>query len=76
VVIGSLSEPTHMRKILILEPGAWGSTLGIILSKKNQVGFWYHNPKLSLELSKSRKNNKLPGIEIPKKFPFLLTLKI
>jgi glycerol-3-phosphate dehydrogenase (NAD(P)+) len=75
VVIGSLSEPTHMRKILILEPGAWGSTLGIILSKKNQVGFWYHNPKLSLELSKSRKNNKLPGIEIPKKISISSDLK-
>ncbi len=54
-------------KILVLEPGAWGSALGIILSKKNKVGFWYQNPKLSLELSKSRKNNKLPGIEIPRK---------
>jgi len=54
-------------KILILEPGAWGTALGIILSKKHKVSFWYKNSKLSLKLSKTRKNEKLSGIKIPQK---------
>jgi glycerol-3-phosphate dehydrogenase (NAD(P)+) len=62
-------------KILVLEPGAWGSTLGIILSKKNEVGFWYQNKKLSLEISKLRKNNRLPGIKIPRKISISSDLK-
>jgi len=62
-------------KILVLEPGAWGSALGIILSKKNKVGFWYQNPKLSLEISKLRKNNRLPEIKIPRKISVSSDLK-
>jgi len=62
-------------KILILEPGAWGSALGIILSKKNKVGFWYRDPRLSSELSKIRENNRLPGIKIPKEISISSDLK-
>ncbi|PIV44962.1 MAG: hypothetical protein COS25_02445 [Candidatus Nealsonbacteria bacterium CG02_land_8_20_14_3_00_37_10] len=54
-------------KITVLEPGAWGTTLGILLSKKNEVRFWYKNPQLSLKIEKIRENEKLPGIKIPKK---------
>ena len=57
---------SHM-KILVLEPGAWGTALGILLSKKNQVSFWYENPEFSFKLSKFRENEKLPEIKIPKK---------
>ena len=54
-------------KVAILEPGAWGTALGILLSKKNEVSFWYKNLELSTKLSKFRENEKLPGIKIPKK---------
>jgi len=54
-------------KIAILEPGAWGTALGIILSKKNQLSFWYDNQDLVLKLAKSRENERLPEIKIPPK---------
>jgi len=54
-----------MKKIAILEPGAWGTALGILLSKKNEVGFWYQAPKLALKIAEFRENEKLPGIKIP-----------
>jgi glycerol-3-phosphate dehydrogenase (NAD(P)+) len=53
-----------MKKIAILEPGAWGTVLGIFLNKKNEVRFWYENPAISLRIAKLRENNKLPGIKI------------
>jgi len=56
-----------MKKIAVLEPGAWGTALGILLSKKSEVSFWYENLVLSEKLSRLRKNEKLPGIKIPKK---------
>jgi glycerol-3-phosphate dehydrogenase (NAD(P)+) len=56
-----------MKKIAVLEPGAWGTALGILLSRKCDVSFWYKNLKLSSKLSESRENEKLPGIKIPKK---------
>jgi len=55
-----------MKKIAILEPGAWGTALGILLSKENVVSFWYENPRLASKLSKIRENEKLAGIKIPK----------
>jgi len=55
-----------MKKITILEPGAWGLTLGILLSKKNEVRFWYENPAISLKSAKFRENDRLPGIKIPR----------
>jgi len=54
-------------KIAILEPGAWGTALGILLSRKNAISFWYENPTFSAKLSNFRENEKLPGIKIPKK---------
>ena len=56
-----------MKRILILEPGAWGTSLGILLSKKSDVSFWYENRELALKLSRARENEKLPGIKIPEK---------
>lgn len=55
-----------MWKIVILEPGAWGLTLGILLSKNNEVSFWYENSTFCLKLSKFRRNERLPGVKIPK----------
>ena len=56
-----------MKKIAVLEPGAWGTALGILLSRRNTTSFWYENPRLALKLSKFRENERLPGIKIPKK---------
>jgi len=56
-----------MKKVAILEPGAWGTALGILLSKKNTVNFWYEDSVLSVKIDKFRENEKLPGIKIPKK---------
>ncbi|PIP24668.1 MAG: hypothetical protein COX33_00635, partial [Candidatus Nealsonbacteria bacterium CG23_combo_of_CG06-09_8_20_14_all_36_125] len=72
-----------MKKVAILEPGAWGTTLGILLNRKgdetkvssspfanarvNEVSFWYDNPGLALKIERVRENEKLPGIRIPKK---------
>jgi len=52
-------------RIAVLEPGAWGTALGIILNKKNEVSFWYQNPELVLNFNKFRKNDRLPDIKIP-----------
>ncbi len=57
----------HMEKIAILEPGAWGTALGIILSKKKEVSFWYSSRKLASRISKNRENERLPGVKIPRK---------
>lgn len=56
-----------MKKITILEPGAWGTSLGILLSKKNKVSFWYENSNLASNLARLRENEKLSGIKIPEK---------
>ena len=54
-------------RVAILEPGAWGTALGIILSRRNKVKFWYENRKLALKINRSRNNEKLPEIKIPQK---------
>jgi glycerol-3-phosphate dehydrogenase (NAD(P)+) len=54
-------------KIAVLEPGAWGTSLGILLSRRNIVNFWYENKELATKIDKSRENERLPGIKIPKK---------
>jgi len=64
-----------MKKIAILEPGAWGTALGILLSRKNTVNFWYEDSILSVKIDKFRKNEKIPGIKIPKKIFISLNLE-
>jgi glycerol-3-phosphate dehydrogenase (NAD(P)+) len=54
-----------MKKISILEPGAWGTVLGIILSKEKEVNFCYASKKLALRISENRENERLPGVKIP-----------
>lgn len=54
-------------KISILEPGAWGTALGILLTKKNDVSFWYEDKKLALKIDRLRENEKLSEVKIPKK---------
>jgi glycerol-3-phosphate dehydrogenase (NAD(P)+) len=62
-------------KIAVLEPGAWGTSLGILLSQDNKVSFWYENKELALKLSEKRENERLPGIKIPKKIFILSNLE-
>lgn len=62
-------------KIAILEAGAWGTALGILLSERNKVRFWYENKKLALKINRSRKNEKLPEIKIPQKILISPNLK-
>ena len=64
-----------MKKVAILEPGAWGTALGILLSKRNEVSFWYENSELSTKLSKFRENERLSGIKIPGKIFILSDLR-
>jgi len=64
-----------MKKVAILEPGAWGSALGILLSRVNEVSFWYENSEFSTKLSKFRENERLPGIKILKKIFILSDLR-
>lgn len=64
-----------MKKIAVLEPGAWGLTLGILLSAKNEVRFWYENPVISLKIAKFRENDRLPEIKIPQRILISSNLK-
>jgi len=57
--------PAKMKKIAILEPGAWGTALGIILSKRNKVSFRYKDKNLERKIFQFRENEKLPKIKIP-----------
>ena len=64
-----------MNKIAILEPGAWGTALGIILNKEKEVNFWYANKKLALMISERRENERLPGVHIPEEIDVSSDLK-
>jgi glycerol-3-phosphate dehydrogenase (NAD(P)+) len=64
-----------MKKIAILEPGAWGTALGIILSKEKEVNFWYASKKLALKILENRENERLPGVKIPKEITIFSNLK-
>jgi len=64
-----------MKKIAILEPGAWGTTLGILLSKGNQVNFWHKDSDLAFKISKFRENERLPKTKIPQKIFISSNLK-
>jgi glycerol-3-phosphate dehydrogenase (NAD(P)+) len=59
-------------KIAILGDGGWGTTLGILLSKKGyKVVIWGPFPKYLKVLDKKRENEKyLPKIKIPKEIEF------
>lgn len=54
-----------MKKIVVLEPGAWGTALGVLLSQRNQVSFGYENPQLCWRLTKTRENERLPEVRLP-----------
>jgi len=64
-----------MKKIAILEPGAWGTALGIILSKKKEISFWYSSKKLASRISENRVNERLSGVKIPRKIFISSNLK-
>ncbi len=64
-----------MKNILVLEPGSWGTALGILLSRKNNVCFWYKDPILASKIFQKRENEKLPKVKIPQKIHISSDLK-
>ena len=57
-----------MGKIVILEPGAWGTALGVFLNNNShEISFWYEDFNLASKISKFRENNRLLGVKIPAK---------
>lgn len=62
-------------KVLVLEPGAWGTALGIILSRRNDVSFWYGDGRLAKKISQFRKNERLADVKIPSKIFISSNLK-
>lgn len=60
-----MATSNKSKKIVVLEPGAWGTALGIVLGKKNRLSFWYEDLKLASRISKTRTNERLPGVKIP-----------
>ncbi|MCA9408790.1 MAG: NAD(P)-dependent glycerol-3-phosphate dehydrogenase [Candidatus Omnitrophica bacterium] len=60
-----MNEP--IKKIAVIGDGAWGTTLAVLLGKKNfPVNLWGPFPKYVQRVSRNRYNSKfLPGIRIP-----------
>jgi len=58
--------------VTILGDGAWGTTLGILLARKNiPVTMWSVFPDALIYLDKTRENKKyLPGVAIPQSVLF------
>jgi glycerol-3-phosphate dehydrogenase (NAD(P)+) len=53
-------------KVTILGVGAWGTALGLLLSKNgNEVTAWGHRPEFLETLRERRVNDYLPGFELP-----------
>jgi len=59
-------------KVTVLGSGAWGTALGIILSKNgHDVTLWGHRPDFLRTLEQKRINDQyLPGIELPEGWVF------
>lgn len=54
-------------KIIIIGSGNWGTTLALILSKKNTVYLWTINEKEAEEINKNHENKLfLPGVKLSK----------
>ena len=55
-------------KIGVLGAGAWGTTIALLLSKKNDVLLWANEKKVSQEINLKNKNNTfLKDIKLSKK---------
>jgi len=67
----------NIQKICIIGDGGWGTTLAILLSKKDvQVSLWGPFPQYVKVMAKNRYNNKfLPGVRIPAKVHIIEDLK-
>ncbi|MGN6384695.1 MAG: NAD(P)-binding domain-containing protein, partial [Verrucomicrobiota bacterium] len=53
-------------KVTILGVCAWGTALGLLLSKNgNEVTAWGHRPEFLETLRERRVNDYLPGFELP-----------
>lgn len=56
-----------MVSVGIIGSGAWGTTLALLLAKKNYaVALWEHQPERAIEIQKSRENALfMPGFRLP-----------
>ncbi len=56
-----------MVSVGIIGSGAWGTTLGLLLAKKNiPTTLWEHNPQRALEMQQQRENKEfLPDFPFP-----------
>jgi glycerol-3-phosphate dehydrogenase (NAD(P)+) len=61
--------PYSIQKIAVIGDGGWGTTLAVLLSKKDvKVSLWGPFPQYVRVMAKNRYNNKfLPGVRIPAK---------
>jgi glycerol-3-phosphate dehydrogenase (NAD(P)+) len=66
------SGEDFMVSVGIIGSGAWGTTLGLLLAKKNiSTTLWEHHPQRAVEMQQQRENKEfLPG------FPFPPTLQV
>jgi glycerol-3-phosphate dehydrogenase (NAD(P)+) len=64
-------------KVTILGAGAWGTTLGLVLSQnEHEVTLWAHRPEHLRELERTRRNERyLPGVELPAGWNYLPDLE-
>ena len=63
-------------KIGVLGAGAWGTTISLLLSKKNNVLLWANEKKVVHEINSKNKNSIfLPGIKLNKKIIATSNLK-
>ncbi|HCY36225.1 MAG: glycerol-3-phosphate dehydrogenase [Candidatus Margulisiibacteriota bacterium] len=66
----TIVQPSQ-KKISVIGSGAWGTTLAIIASdNSHKVKLWTHDKTLKQQMTVSRKNNLLPGIELPNSITF------
>lgn len=59
-------------KVTVLGAGAWGTALGLVLSRNgHSVRLWGHRPEHVTELARTRFNERfLPGIALPPDWAF------
>ena len=54
------------KKITVLGAGAWGTALAKLLAENgHRVTLWGHDTNRLADITRTRQNNRLPGIELP-----------
>jgi len=63
---------THVKRVLVLGDGSWGTTLALLLCRNEiETTLWSAFPAQTKELREARENKRfLPGIELPEELKF------